>query len=271
MLPLTEAAVAPCSPWTPFEGAYRACLSVERLRRFRKDRDKQEWAPAIGRYLFNNELASALYSALNWAEVALRNHLHTIISDAYPLGGGRAFHRVESWLDANPPILLPYEQEKVAQAIADFDRRNTLPRSMARSRAPAKMLTDGRLVAELRFGFWARLLDGVYADWRRGPQFWPRLLDRAFPHCPPLQRTRKDIHTRFTQIKELRNRVFHHERISHQATLEVYDEILEAVHWIDTTIADALRDRDRPRFKAVLDSGPQPLVEWVAGMVTVYR
>lgn len=266
---IAQAGPTHCSPWTPFEGTYRARLSVDRLRKYRRDRDKQEWTPAIGRYLFNVELGSALYPVLNWAEVALRNHLHTIIREAYPLGGGRGYRRVESWLDATPAILLPYEQEKVAQAITDFDRRNTPPGPAARARGPVKVLTDGRLVAELTFGFWARLLDGVYADWRKGPQFWPRLLDRAFPHCPPLQRTRKDIHTRFTQIKELRNRVFHHERISHQATLDVYDDILEAVHWIDARVADALRERERPRYSAILDHGPQPFVEWAIGKVAI--
>jgi hypothetical protein len=58
---IAEAPHAPCSPWTPFEGTYRARLSVDRLRKFRRDRDKQEWTPAIGRYLFNVELGSALY------------------------------------------------------------------------------------------------------------------------------------------------------------------------------------------------------------------
>jgi hypothetical protein len=181
MLQIADAAAAPSSPWTPFEASYRAGLSVDRLRKFRKDRDKQAWGPAVGRYLFNIELAGALYPALHWAEVALRNHLHTIIGDAYHPGDGRSYHRVPSWLDAMPPILLPAEQEKVAQAIGDLDRRHAPGRN-----GPGKPLTEGRLVAELRFGFWARLLDGVYADWRKAgsPQFWPRLMERAFPHCP---------------------------------------------------------------------------------------
>ncbi|HET7233436.1 MAG TPA: hypothetical protein VFJ16_25725 [Longimicrobium sp.] len=264
MLQLSEASTLH-SPWTPLEASFRTALSVERLRRYRKERDKQSWAPAIGRYLFNVELASALHPALNWAEVALRNHLHAIITDEYPLGNGRGYNRVGSWLDAVPPILLPPEQEKVLRAIGDFDRRNVAYRRQPGHGGPAKVLNEGRLVAELGLGFWTRLLDGVYADWRNpgNPRFWPRLLNRAFPHCPALRRTRKDIHGRFTQIKELRNRTFHHERISHQLTLERYDEVLEAVHWIDPALADALRERERPRFKAVQEGGHQPFVEWV--------
>jgi hypothetical protein len=260
-------APAPCSPWTAFEASYRGGLSVDRLRRFRKDRDKQAWGPAIGRYLFNMELSSALYPVLNWAEVALRNHLNRIIGEAYPLGGGRSYKRVVSWLDAVPPILLPFEQARVAQAIGDLERRNS---ALAKTTgAPGKTLTEGRLVAELTFGFWARLLDGVYADWRttNGPRFWPRLLDRGFPHCPRPKRTRKEIHHRFTQIKDLRNRTFHHERISHLATIERYDEVIEAVHWIDPALADGVREKDRPRFDTLLAGGPQPFVEWAMDRV----
>lgn len=265
----STAAPAQSSPWTPFEASYRAALSIDRLRRFRKERDKHAWAPAIGRYQFNIELTSALYPALNWAEVALRNHLDTIISQAHPMGSGRSFNRVASWLDAVPAILLPLEQAKVANAVDDLERRNRQRKGPAGAKAPVKVLTEGRLVAELRFGFWTRLLDGVYADWRNpaSPRFWPRLLDRGFPHCPVLIRTRKDLHTRFTEIKELRNRAFHHERISHQVTLEFFDDVLEAIHWIDPVLADSVRERERPRFKAVLDAGPQPFVEWAMSKV----
>jgi hypothetical protein len=271
MTQLIETPLGLHSPWTPLEASYRNALSIDRLRRYRRDRDKQAWGPAIGRYMYNVELASALHSALNWAEVSLRNHLHALIACEYPLGNGRGFNRVESWLDAVPPILLPPEQEKVVRAIGDFDRRNSAFKRQAGSAAPAKVLTEGRLVAELGLGFWTRLMDGVYADWRNpgNPRFWPRLLDRAFPHCPVLERNRKSIHGRYTQIKELRNRAFHHERISHQATLERYDEVLEAVHWIEPALADALRERERPRFQAVQDSGPQPFVEWATARIAV--
>lgn len=267
MLQLAPAAPAPSSPWTPFEASYRAALSVDRLRKFRKERDKQAWGPAVGRYLFNVELAGALYPVLNWAEVSLRNHLNAIIGDAYPVNTGRSYNRVVSWLDAVPPILLPPEQRKVMQAIGDLQRRH----ASGKNAAP-KPLTEGRLVAELCFGFWTRLLDGVYADWRQAgsPQFWPRLMDRAFPHCPAPGRTRKDIHTRYTQIKDLRNRTFHHERILHQATLGVYDDVLEAVHWIDPALAEGLRERERPRFEGIWLRGPQPYVEWAADRTALH-
>jgi hypothetical protein len=253
----------PCSPWNRFEAAWRANLSVDRLRRYANERDRGSWSPAIGRYLWNLELARALYPILNWAEVALRNHLNHVISSEYPIGGMRRCVRVASWLDADPPVLLPKERAKVEQAKMWFDTRNAQPR---RPGVSPKVLTEGRLVAELQFGFWTHLLDGIYADWRLrgGPVFWPRLLDRAFPNCPPGEKTRKNIHLRFTAIKEIRNRAFHHERISHQADLAFVDRALETLHWMDEEIARAVGERDRPPYARLLADGPQPCVEWAA-------
>jgi hypothetical protein len=261
-VPSNSTLAATQSPWTPFESAYRVNLSLERLRRYRKDRDKGAWAPMIGRYLYNVELASVLLPTLGWAEVVLRNRLHRVIGRTYPIDGERSFQRVRSWLDADPPILLPREQERVRQAKSDFDRRNPAPRRASDS--PAKVLTEGRLIAELRFGFWTRLLDGVYADWRvpGNPLFWPRLLEEAFPNCTPSNRTRKHVQTRFTEIKEVRNRAFHHERISHLVDVAMYDRMLEAIEWIDPVIAEGLRERERTRFLTVVTAGAQPYIEW---------
>lgn len=263
---------APSCPWTPFEAAYRHGLSIERLRKYRKDRDKQSWIPAIGRYLYNIQVARSLYPVLNWAEITLRNHLHGVIGRAFPIANGRSFNRVAWWLDARPAILLSDEQDKVAQAMDAFDRRNWKHKGTGLSSVQPKVLTEGRLVAELRFGFWTRLLDGVYANWRgpSAPQFWPRLLDQSFPNCPGIEKTRKNIHIRFTEIKEIRNRAFHHERVSHLATLELYDRILEAVSWIDVTLADGLRDRERALFQALLDAGAQPFIDWADGKAASY-
>jgi hypothetical protein len=68
-------------------------------------------------------VARALHPALNWAEIALRNYLDAVIGSAFPIGGARSFARVKSWLDAEPPVILPKEQEKVQKAKDDIDCR----------------------------------------------------------------------------------------------------------------------------------------------------
>ena len=195
----------PASPWSAFEAAYRGVVSLDRLQRYRKDRDKGAWAPLIGRYMYNVELARALVPVLHWSEIALRNRLDRVIGAAYPVGGARPFVDVPSWLDADPPVLLPNERVRVEQA-----KRNLLRRPR-----PSVTLPPGKLVAELSLGFWTHLLDGAYENWRIPNRLWPALLEPVFPFCPAAELSRKNVHARYQEIKDIRNRAFHHERISH--------------------------------------------------------
>jgi hypothetical protein len=250
---------APASPWSAFEAAYRGVVSLDRLLRYRKDRDRAAWAPLIGRYMYNVEVARALVPVLHWAEIALRNRLDRVIGAAYPVRGAGSFVDVPSWLDANPPVLLANERARVEQAKRALLRRLP-PSGHGARRRPA---TGGMLVAELSLGFWTHLLDGAYENWRIPNRLWPALLEPVFPHCPPAELTRRTVHGRFQEIKHIRNRAFHHERISHQVNVAMYDRFVETVSWIDPLVAGALVERERAAFVALLRAGPGPFVEWV--------
>lgn len=250
---------APASAWSPFEASYRQLVSLDRLLRYRGDRDRAAWAPLIGRYMYNVEVARTLYPVLHWAEIALRNRLDRVIGAAYPIGGARSFADVPSWLDADPPVLLPNDRARVVEVKRKIEKATaSLPR---RARRP---LTAGKLIAELSFGFWTHLLDGAYENWRVPNRLWPALLEPVFPHCPPAERTRRGIHARFLEIKTIRNRTFHHERITHQVSMGLYDRFVETVSWIDPLVADALVERERATFVTLLRDGAAPFVEWVA-------
>lgn len=240
----------------PFPEIYVDALSPERLVPFRERGDGDDPAPAIGRYLHDLALAQAVYPALRWAEVMLRNRLHRVIADAHPERGGRRF---PTWLDAAEPLLLPGEQLRVARVLAELhaEERAMPPALRRRRRKP------GRLVSRLGFGFWTRLLDGRYASWRamRRP-FWPRLLPEAFPHCPAPLRTRQAVHARFVALKQMRNRVAHHERIGHLVDDGFHDRCLEAIGWMAPRLAEDLRARHGPRFAALRAEGPRPFVAW---------
>jgi hypothetical protein len=95
-------------------------------------------------------------------------------------------------------------------------------------------------------------------------RLWPALLEPVFPHSPPAERTRRGIHARFLEIKTIRNRTFHHERITHQVSMGLYDRFVETVSWIDPLVAGALVERERASFVMLLRHGAAPFVEWVA-------
>jgi hypothetical protein len=249
--------------WSPFEAAFRQAASVERLRRYRLRSDKGAWLPAIARYQYNIELGRALYPVLHTAEVALRNHLFDVIQAVNPhaISAGTHSDRMPClgcWLDDETmsPGLREDERRKVVAA-RDELRFDHVRRHRA---TPEATLTVGHLVAALRFGFWTKLLDGVYANWREATSnIWTNdLHELAFPYSPALPgRRRGDAHTRFTEIKEIRNRVFHHEHLR-QFTMAQYDRIVEGLSWISPTLGTTLDVMDRPRVKQLVDDGYAP-------------
>src|ERR1019366_4080134 len=106
-----------------------------------------------------------------------------------------------------------------------------------------------RIVSQLTFGFWVSLLNGRYEQ-----VLWPRMLLPAFPNMPRTIRTRKTLSTRFHEIRALRNRVFHHERISHWPNLaRCHDDILETLDWINPGLREVLASIDR--FQHTYKSG----------------
>ena len=102
----------------------------------------------------------------------------------------------------------------------------------------------GRIVAELRFGFWTALLSAPYHN-----SFWmpgrATLLRTAFRHMPPSQRLRKDIHTRFNDLRLLRNRVFHYESILRRPLIAEHAQLREAIGWISPAMVDIIALVDR--------------------------
>ena len=98
-----------------------------------------------------------------------------------------------------------------------------------------------RIVAELTFGFWTSLLNSYYEQ-----KLWPWMLLTAFPCMPRHIRTRHTLSRRLNEIRELRNRVFHHERISNDVNLpQRHAAIVEAVGWISTECSQLLQCADR--------------------------
>jgi hypothetical protein len=180
---------------------------------------------------------------------------------ATPDANGRA--PLQCWLDAPAAAsrLRPYEVRRVEEARADCEKAlSKKPRPQPG--VPRPRVTAGHVVASLTFGFWSRLLHDDYANWRQPDHYlWglPDLPDRAFPHCPMIPGTRRrEAHRVFTEIKEFRNRTFHHERILQHGTVDFYDGTLAAVAWICPATAATLRQQDRPRVVQVISDGWEP-------------
>jgi len=205
-------------------------ISIDRLESYRPlqptpgtDRDM------LVTYLFNLALCEALYTPLSLLEISLRNTLHTNLSALY---GSPAWYKI-------PGVLQPYQVGDITKVEAKIVRQQ-------------KTVTVPRVISELKFGFWTSLLSKDYDGlWRAR---WATLLKSSFPEIPRSVRQRNNVYHRYNDIRELRNRVFHHEAIWSRFTLESDHEcILEAIGWVNSEMFDACKLVDR--FEDVFKSG----------------
>ena len=208
-------------------GSLRSALSAERLSAYALPKDTDE-VDSVARYLWNLALCSALQPALHTLEVTVRNHLFSVsrrIVDEAAL----CFDKVPCWLDARPSLLVGRERETVEQA----------KETMRIRRSP---MTEGRLVSTLGFGFWVSLCKRPYEQGRiDGPCLWPKLAKKGFPHLPKAKRTRSQVFHALDSLRDLRNRVSHHEAVWDRKLPLRHAEIIETIGWINRDLAATLR------------------------------
>jgi hypothetical protein len=161
---------------------------------------------AIRLYERNTQLSEALYGVVQGFEITLRNAIHLSLSKAHG----------QMWFEND--LLITGESEKGAvrearRAIED----------------EPQVVTPARVVAELNFGFWVRLLSSEYDRTLWGPFF-----RRIFP----MKLDRRAVHSRILNIKTLRNRIAHHKRIiaRSKTAAQCYQETMEAIGWLSPTM-----------------------------------
>ena len=115
-------------------------------------------------------------------------------------------------------------------------------------------MTEGRLVSILRFGFWVSLCKRPYEQGRTGgPRLWPELAAKGFPHLPRAKRTRSQIYLALDPLRELRNRVSHHEAVWDRNLNRGHQKMLETIAWINRDLAATLKAHSP--LPAVLNRG----------------
>lgn len=207
-------------------------LASERLAVYRQDSPAHDIA--LARYLLNMAVSESLYSPLQFAEIALRNAVHRELSGHYASS---------AWYDDPSVRLLPGQFTRVNEAT------DTLRRA-------GKTITPGRMVAELNLGFWT----GFFTQPHSRTGLGSLLSQRVFIHAARSERDLHRLSIRWKRIRDLRNRVFHHERILHWNDLDAqHAAIIETIAWMSPELADMARTLDR--FTSVRQAGLTPWLE----------
>lgn len=254
----------------------------------------------IAAYQWNKNLAGAILPAIHCLEVTLRNAISCAIQENPPPAAKGLYSTGSDWIfsfteymgkktiqnykrftkrarsgqrvDAQGYVLDRFNKRLVVTRA--WEENKVLDASKKVSRE-GKVVTTDRVISGLDFGFWTNFLTDKYEDNNAKSLLWPNQLSEIFPHAPQ-GTTRGSIETELNRIRELRNRLTHHEAIwkffyddprtgrpdynqpvygaqaSCSLLLKHYEDILSLVGWISQDRLDSfLSSQSDARFRAL--------------------
>jgi len=205
--------------------ALSRAVSQSRLKRY-KLLANGDPAMTLKLYHWNSALSEALHSALLSVEVTLRN----AVNDRLRIKLG------ENW----------YDNTKTGLRHQQLEHIRSVKAHLALARKPTH---SPNVVGNLSLGFWVGLFSSKYET-----HLWRTYLRPIFNRAPdPLLRS--TVYGKLNRIRELRNRVAHHEPILHLPLANEYCSILEVTGWL--CLATALYTARQSQFQQVLDARPQ--------------
>ena len=197
-----------------------AVLSPPRFRTYVRA-SSGDRARAMALYCWNTDVAAALYTPLQFAEITVRNGALDAIVPEF----GTNWHRARGFHYTLPVTV---RRMRVRAHLQDIARRHARP---------------GSAVAELKFAFWQHLF--VTAQ---DPRLWDKHLRTAFPAIPAqltVAEARQQIHDNIQTVRDLRNRIAHHEPIISCDLAADLDAALALIEWRRPTVAAWIRTTER--------------------------
>lgn len=171
---------------------------------------------ALELYLWNLEISAAFLIPLQICEVGVRNSIVAAIERTYG----------QNW-----PWERSFEISLRNPATGYSPRRDLL--------SLRALPTPGKIVAELKFVFWERMLTRSHDG-----AIWNPYFRSVFPNVTPhktVQELRAEGHDSLSKIRDLRNRIAHHEPIFRRPIQEEYDRIERVIYWSNPVAAAWLR------------------------------
>ena len=197
--------------------AIERIISSERLEPYIRYHD-DDFDKALEHYKANIEISEAFYPMLSILEVGLRNNMDYQLTLKF---------NDDNWFENNEFIKIAssYQIDSISDARKNIYREK-------------KVVTPGKIIAELSFGFWTSLFDAKFEM-----SLWKNLR-LAFPNCPKRIRQRKTMSAKFNGIRKLRNRIFHHEAITwNLGVVNNYkNEIIEGIDWLNEGLVEWSND-----------------------------
>lgn len=189
-------------------------------------------ADALALYQWNLELSAAFIVPLQICEVAVRNGVVEVLEKVH----GANWPWSNGFIRSLPVPKKPWHYN---------------PQTDLRTVA-ARMPTAGKVVAELKFAFWEKTFTAGQDN-----RLWFPHMRTAFPGIPAarsIPMARADAFAALQALRELRNRIAHHEPIFTRDVAVEYQRIYQMVQWRNPTAA-AWMDRIQ-KVMALISLGP---------------
>lgn len=178
----------------------------------------------VANYVLNAKISENFYFLLQNLEVSLRNAIYDGFKKNYP-------NQDFFYLHATNPIKDRY---KSRHEFHDRECWKMLCGAKYSLQNRSATINDGKIIAELNFGFWTKLL--LSTD-TRYTNMWRTIFPEVFPHYTIVHSIDNDkgiISNKIDAVRLLRNRIFHYEPIFNYPNLEqMHRDILDILGWIN--------------------------------------
>lgn len=162
-------------------------------------------AQALSLYRWNATASAGMHMCLGHVEVLMRNAMDAQLTAMSPMG---------AWYITLSPKLNTHACEEI-------DKARTRATRNGRSE------TQGRVVAELAFGFWRYLVSPQYHR-----ALWTPGLYRTFPGVPL-----GEASNTLSRLLNMRNRIAHHEPIHNRDLSAIHTDGCRVARWVDGSAA----------------------------------
>ncbi len=219
-------------------------ISDKRMETYKKGTSDNSLTEALELYIWNAKLSENFYFLLQTLEVSFRNAIYASFCDKFPNDNlffidetnprehyrkNKEYHSVECW-----KMLC-----KVKYELSKGDM----------------IVSDGKIIAELNFGFWTHLMSNHYEM-----RLWRPIIKSVVPNMPKSKSMREALLCKLNRIRAFRNRVFHYEPIFNKNLAEpMHSDIMETLGWMSGELREFAESFDE--FDALMKSGKQKIAK----------
>lgn len=210
-------------------------ISANRLSTYQSMFPSMNNQQVISNYIYNAKISENFYLLLQNLEVTLRNAIY----DGY---NNHSFPRPFFYLRVQNTTRA-YNREY--HSCACWKMIGTVKYHLQRN---GITITDGKMIAELNFGFWTTLLEENHYK----TLIWRRIFNDVFPYYPlttSIDDAIDSISIEINKIRAFRNRIFHYEPIINRNDLDnVRSNIFNVLSWINPTMLQLTQLFDEYEF-----------------------